>query len=305
MKNFKINKNKIISILLAGGITLSMTGCANNEKNNYNEIPIIEYKSQPDININNGNKYEVVTENKEKVLNTQTMVYDGGGYLREIRNTDEKCTIVATNGEFALVVFKDGTDGFVNLKSLSNDVTRINGYALVAGNTNLYLDKNFTQVVKTVSANEIVFVCFENDEYIGIGDFANQEIYYMKPDNIVKDFIIVNITNQKMDCYVDYKLVNSYNTRTGKNSTPTHEGTFDIDWKADNWVFPTGEKANYWMAINEFGEGIHDLIGDDEENYGNKSYQLDGSHGCIRVAENASEFVYNNYDVGDIVLVRK
>ena len=129
----------------------------------------------------------------------------------------------------------------------------------------------------------------------------------MKPNNIDKDYIIVNISSQRMDCYLDYQLVGSYPTRTGKNDTPTHEGAFDIDWKAENWEFENypGKKAKYWISINEFGEGIHDLIGDDAQNYGNNAYQLDGSHGCIRVPATASEFVYNNYEVGDMVLVRK
>ena len=306
MKNLKINKNKIISIFLAGGIALSMTGCTNN-KNISNEIVLTETKSLPDINLDNSKKYEVITENKERVLNSVAAVYDSSGYLKGYKNTDEKCTIVASNGEFALVTFEDGTDGFVYLNTLSNTVTQINGYALVKNDTNLYADKNFTQIVKEISANDIVFVCHKSDEYIAVGDFTNQKINYMKPNNIDKDFIVIDISSQRMDCYLDYQLENSYPTRTGKDSTPTHEGSFDIDWKAENWEFKNypGSYANYWIPINEYGEGIHDLVGDDEQNYGNKAYQLNGSHGCIRVPSEASKFVYDNYEVGDMVLVRK
>ena len=66
-----------------------------------------------------------------------------------------------------------------------------------------------------------------------------------------------------------------------------------------------GSYASYWILINEYGEGIHDLIGDDEQNYGNEAYHEYGSHGCIRVPKEASKYVYENYDVGDMVLVHK
>jgi lipoprotein-anchoring transpeptidase ErfK/SrfK len=46
-------------------------------------------------------------------------------------------------------------------------------------------------------------------------------------------------------------------------------------------------------------------VGDDEWNYGDQTYHEYGSHGCVRVPREASEFVYNNYEVGDMVLVRK
>ena len=41
------------------------------------------------------------------------------------------------------------------------------------------------------------------------------------------------------------------------------------------------------------------------KNYGNEAYHIYGSHGCIRVPVEASEFIYNTSPVGTMVLVNR
>ena len=251
-------------------------------------------------------EYKNIEQNNMVLLDNVTKVYDESGMYLQSKETNTLCYVKSSNGKYAKVLFEDGTEGYVSLISLSLLSSKVDGFAYIRDNTYSYNDKDLNQVKGTVFAREIVYVSFINDNYAYVTNTYG-ESFYMNVNDLDENFIIINLNNQKMYCFLDFKLVNTYGTRTGRDSSPTHTGDFDIDWKAENWEFTTfpGSYANHWIPINEFGEGIHDLIGDNEANYGNDDYHIYGSHGCIRVPAEASEFVYNNYNVGDMVLVRK
>ena len=248
--------------------------------------------------------YEIVTDYKEKITTTLTYLYNGDGIYAGYVDANTKCNAVATNGEYTLITLENGISAFISSSTLINVNKRIDGYAIVNNNTIMYMDKELQIPYKYIDASSIVKVLYINDNYACIYD--NSETRYINISDLNKDYIIVDLDEQQITCYLDYHLAGSWGTRTGKNTTPTHTGFFDIDAKAKDWEFTTfpGSYAKYWMPING-GEGIHDLVGDDEANYGNEAYKEHGSHGCIRVPAAASEFVYDNYDVGDMVLVRK
>ena len=244
--------------------------------------------------------------NEDSSLISDAYLYDGSGmyigYLHEM----QPCYKVAVNNEYALINLPDGTNGYVVDRALENNYQQIDGAAFIKAGTDLYLDKNLKELYRT-SNDEMVYVEFMTNRYAAIFDTTGRELLYVNPEALDDDFVLVDLDKQQMDCYVDYQLAGSWGTRTGRDSSPTHAGAFDIDWKAADWEFTTfpGSYAKHWIPINEYGEGIHDLIGDDEQNYGNEAYHAYGSHGCIRVPREASQFVFDNYEVGDMVLVRK
>ena len=336
MKNLRINKEKVISLLLAGSIALSTYGCTRQVKEKNDNIPeeitlesslilttsdpVLEATPEPTLQVPsetaspvylelvNGPVFETIESDKEGMLAAGADLYNDKGIVINTFDQNQLCNKIATNGKYTLISLPNGITGFVLNNALMNNYQIINGYGFIRKGTNLYYDNNFTRLAYIVEDYaQIFYVDFTSSEYAGVFDANGRELMYVKPTEINKDYIIVDLDEQKMDCYLDYRLVGSWGTRTGKNSTPTHAGAFDIDWKASDWEFTTypGSYAKYWIPINEYGEGIHDLVGDDEQNYGNQAYQLDGSHGCIRVPAEASEFVYENYEVGDMVLVRK
>ena len=253
-------------------------------------------------------EYVPVLDNNDRILLSNAYLYDANGiymgYLRE----GQPCQIIATNGQYALISLDNGVRGYVIDETVMKDYKRIDGFGFIAKGTSVYSNKTLNNLAYNDSDAQIVTVLYINDTYAAIIDNISQDVVYVRIKDVDSDFIDINLTNQKMDCYLNYHLAGSWYTRTGKNSTPTHEGAFDIDDKCNNFAFTSypGSYAHYWIPFNEnTEEGIHDLIGDDEENYGNQAYQLNGSHGCVRVPAAASKFVYDNYEVGDMVLVRK
>ena len=319
MKNLRINKEKIISLLLAGTISLSTCGCAKQVKEKKEDIPevipgeIVEtiYNEFDGITINssllNDGEYTVISKNKENKIIMDTYLYDGSGQAISHINVDDVCNVVAINNRMALVSLPDGQTGYVLLNYLAYDYHSVDGYAFVKKGTAIYTDNQLHELSYITDEDNILKIYYITDSYATIVDNHGDAVY-VNPREISGNLIDINLTSQHMDCYLDYVLVASYPTRSGKLETPTNEGLYDIDWKAKDWTFTDypDSKAKYWIAYDEIdGLGIHDLIGDDECNYGNYGYQQYGSHGCVRVPLTASEFVYDNYEVGDMVLVRK
>ena len=113
------------------------------------------------------------------------------------------------------------------------------------------------------------------------------------------------------------------NIVSGKQSTPSDIGYFDIDWKERN-TYLTGpgysSYVDYWMPFNG-GEGLHDAEYhtdyDEDGNYvrdhgwrsngefGGDTYQYNGSHGCINLPNEAAKNIYDNVETGTMVLVKK
>ena len=250
--------------------------------------------------------YEYVGQDSALMCNAY--LYDGitgmyRGYLYE----GQPCYVVESNGEYALIDLPNGDFGYVLNIALESGYKVINGAAFIKTGTELYLDKQLTNLYRK-SEDEVIYVQSMNNKYATAFEENGSTPLYVKVDALDDDFILVDLSDQRMNCYIDYQLAGSWGTRTGKDSSPTCTGAYDIDEKTTDWEFTTfpGSYAHHWMPLSaKTQQGIHDLIGDDEWNYGDETYHENGSHGCIRVPSEASQFVFDNYNIGDMVLVRK
>ncbi len=197
----------------------------------------------------------------------------------------------------------------------TEDFTEVNNQAYITSSIPMYADKEFTILIDTLEPYSPLSVYIESKT----GDWANVYDHNHNLTGFIKkgtytfmdnNFIDVDLGEQKIHLYEDGITHMWGYIRSGKDSTPTHEGIFDIDWKAKDWEFTTykGSYADYWIPYNEYGEGIHDLRGDDVDNYGNSAYHNYGSHGCVRVRSSISGYIYNDdehFGVGTLVLVHK
>lgn len=119
------------------------------------------------------------------------------------------------------------------------------------------------------------------------------------------EFVIVDISDQKVYLYDDSTLILSSSVTTGKDSTPTDLGIFSIRYKERNrYLVGPGYRSfvKYWMPYNG-GEGLHDASW--RSSFGGERYHKNGSHGCVNLPENIAEQIYNYVDKGTKVLVQK
>ena len=116
---------------------------------------------------------------------------------------------------------------------------------------------------------------------------------------------VIDISSQTLTLYDSNEKVLTTPVVTGKDSTPSDIGLFDIDEKVRNTHLTDYSTydvpVDFWMPYNG-GEGIHDTYWRDF--YGGEIYHENGSHGCINTPYNAVSKVYDTLEKGSHVLVK-
>ena len=140
---------------------------------------------------------------------------------------------------------------------------------------------------------------------------TNQKVIkgYIKTKNIQqlgKNYIEVDISDQKMTYYKKGKKFLETPVVTGKDSTPTVQGIFDIYSKARNYTM-IGENHSYEYFshyVLKFYEAyyIHDAR---RSQFGGEIYHYNGSHGCVNTPYTQVKKLYENTKLHTKVLVHK
>lgn len=198
----------------------------------------------------------------------------------------------------------------INFEDELNNMHDINYYGYINNSTILFdgiknddnkeVIEKYQKVFILKSSNNIALVITDEDKtYYALASDIN---IFQK-----KDFVEVDISNQQTNLYLNNQLNYSTPNVTGKDSSQTDYGCFDIDDKAMDVTLTDNETywsyVKYWMPYNG-GEGLHDADGWRSE-YGGEIYHNNGSHGCINMPLEAVEYIYNHVDIGTIVLVHK
>ena len=283
---------------------------------NYNDL-----LSEEDLEIKEINYVEATTDvNIRKESNTDSEILNTlnkGQKLETTRLLDNGWYEVIYNGEKAFII-KDYVKEITEEK-ISNPFNKI---VMFNGESNIYSKDN--KIIDTVPKYETAFVYGKKDDkYIAT---VNNKICYINIEDVIdtdKKIVIVDISDQTARLYNGNKVIVDTPVVTGKNSTPTDIGYFDIDWKERNcYLRGPGYSSyvNYWMPYNG-DEGLHDAEyhTDYDENgnaimnhgwrdyseFGGNTYENNGSHGCVNLPNESAKKIYNNVEVGTKVLVKK
>ncbi|MGN0155275.1 MAG: L,D-transpeptidase family protein, partial [Lachnospiraceae bacterium] len=158
--------------------------------------------------------------------------------------------------------------------------------------------------------------------------------YTLQGENDIGDtYIEVNLSEQKVFAYKNGKKIAEGDCVSGKESTGngTCIGLYAIQDKLSPTVLRGEKKAvtktitkknkngkkvkvekttyeyeyespvTFWMQFNG-GIGLHDAAGWRSQ-YGGSIYYYSGSHGCVNLPYDLAETLYNNFEVGDPVIV--
>ena len=171
-----------------------------------------------------------------------------------------------------------------------------------------------TPIYNTINGNELssleiyskAFEIYSVDgwSFIDIGD----ALVFVESKNITelpKKYIELDISDQNVKLFMDGKEVVDSKVVTGKDSTPTREGCFEIFAKNRNrYLTGPGYKSyvNYFMPFDG-GIGLHDASWRSE--FGGEIYRENGSHGCVNMPYDDVKTIYENVEVGTKVLVHK
>lgn len=180
-------------------------------------------------------------------------------------------------------------------------------YAYITNDTEMLLDSGETVVLEKYQGllvfNETPGLYYVDTVDYGSGVMLKENLEFM-PDT----FVEVDLSDQKVYLYIDNELYLSTKTVTGKPSTPTHEGYFEIYNKKRNTKLRGPgyvSYVNYWMPYDS-ARGLHDATWRKEEDFENsETYLTNGSHGCVNLPKDDAKNIYDNVKVGTRVLVHK
>ena len=230
--------------------------------------------------------------------------------LRQIAVVDNGWLLVSYNGTLGYVKASyttslldklNSTYPGLNLKELNiesviyNNATKLN--LRQAPNTDSTILGEFEryETMRTIQSTDEWSLVMTNDYNFG---YAFKE-YTRELDGI---FITVDKSEQRLTMYNDNEVLIKTPVTTGKDSTPSDTGYFDIDYKERNAYLMNNSFVQYWMPYNG-GEGIHDASW--RSVFGTESYHSGGSHGCINTPIEAVIKVWEKAEVGTKVLVHK
>lgn len=220
----------------------------------------------------------------------------------ELTGTDLS-KILTTNEEMKLQI--DDSRLYSYLNSLAKKVDRIqspisfidaSNTSRVISNSELGHRLNIQAMMKEVNKN-----------FNANSSFEKEVIYLLKGVPSIsltsnRNYIEVNITEQKIFFFKNDSIVLSSDIVTGKNGMSTPKGAFFIKYKETNtYLDGPGYHCyvRYFMPIFN-GIGLHDASW--RSNFGGNIYAASGSHGCINLPPPVAAFAYNNYPVGAVVI---
>ncbi len=116
--------------------------------------------------------------------------------------------------------------------------------------------------------------------------------------------IEINTEEQTLSYFLDGVKLNEFLISSGKASTPTEKGTFNIINKSIKAWSPYGLWMPYWMGLKDGSFGLHQLpVWPNGYREGENHLGVPVSHGCIRLGIKPSEILYNWAEIGTPVVI--
>ena len=151
----------------------------------------------------------------------------------------------------------------------------------------------------------------KTNEYIGFTTLENLE-------ELTGTFVVVDISSQELKLYCNNEIILTTPVVTGKPSTPSDKGLFEIyDISHSRYLVGPNYKSyvDIMMKYNG-GEGLHDAQYHTHEDgfkhgwrdiseFGGDTYLKHGSHGCINMIHDDVMTVSDYVTIGTKVLVKE
>lgn len=178
---------------------------------------------------------------------------------------------------------------------------------------------NENGMVATINELECLEIYDETDDLylVKTSDYVGY-VHKSSLKELSGTFVVVDISDQNLKLYVDNEIIVDTPVVTGKTSTPSDIGLFDVDG-IDYNRYLKGQGYKTWVDVFAYyngGEGLHDAEYHkcdrggshgwrSESEFGGDTYINGGSHGCINMKHDAVMEVVEHIEVGTPVLVKK
>lgn len=185
-------------------------------------------------------------------------------------------------------------------------VIELHNFAYALYDTIVYDDENTMNEIDYIDQYQKVFVITSKDNLSLVRyDDKTGIIYSDNLELLPSLFVEVDISDQELNLYKDNESILCSSVVTGKTSSPTNLGYFDIDWMTTDTYLKGADyctHVDYWMPFDG-GIGLHDASWRDS--FGGDIYIDNGSHGCVNLDYNTASTIYDYVEPGSRVLVHK
>ncbi len=242
-------------------------------------------------------------------------IFDENGNEIAILMKNQMFYIYTTNYNYDFIVIEDGTCGYKASGHIINNVIsesheETDDYFFITCEAVSVFDENGNEIgqieqyqkVHRLSTNGIYDYVVTREGYEG---YIPCGCTY----KLDSDYVEIDISDQILDLFVNNENIVNTKIVTGKPSSPTYEGCFSIYGKSTDEILTDDETywsyVQYWMPFNE-GIGLHDANWRSQAEFDDSTtYLWGGSHGCVNIPPYITSQIYDNVDVGTMVLVHK
>ena len=283
-EKLKLLKNKLLLLSLMSMLGVNITGC-NKDKETIDTSSITitddELKNDYVYANNEEDNQEIAEIKKEKLPDSKEKVMNiiDNGFIESIYYVKNDTTLTIPS--------------FLTESKVEEQVTLPKLECL-----EVYDILDDTCLVKT-------------NEYIGFTTLENLE-------ELTGTFVVVDISSQEVKLYCNNEVILTTPVVTGKPSTPSDKGLFEIyDISHSRHLIGPNYKSyvDIMMKYNG-GEGLHDAQYHTHEDgfrhgwrdaseFGGDTYLKHGSHGCINMIHDDVMTVSDYVDIGTKVLVKE
>ena len=180
----------------------------------------------------------------------------------------------------------------------------------IVSSKNAYVQKSSVKNSKTIyilkQGTSVNIVGIKNGYYIVA---ASNNYGYVKKSSISLNYILVDISDQKLYVYKNGLKKWNTNVVTGKKGvSDTPCGHYVLQRR--NFKRKTHLMGNayveYWMPfITSRGIGFHDASWRSSSSFNSKTYLTNGSHGCVNMKKGDAKKLFENAPSRIDVLIRK
>lgn len=329
-----MKKNKFLALLVLS-ISLSLSSCGNNKK--VEEKRIETTKEEDDVNSQpKEQECEIIEEQQRTVEDakvTKCLYVIKKVNVRKEMSTESDVLDILPVG-FEISDYEKVDDWYrinyqeeeayvhsscVNEKTKYEFPYKFKKVVYLVKDKEIYIDDDLNNQIDMLPELECceVYEEYEDSYLIKTNDYVG---YINKNDveELTGTFVVVDISDQELRLYEDNQLILTSPIVTGKPSTPTNEGLFDIyNITYNRYLVGKGYKSYVDIMMKFDGNiGLHDAEYHtnedgfkhgwrDRSEFGGETYIKHGSHGCVNMPHDEVMEVSEHVELGTKVLVKK
>lgn len=329
-----MKKNKFLALLVLS-ISLSLSSCGNNKK--VEEKRIETTKEEDDVNSQpKEQECEIIEEQQRTVEDakvTKCLYVIKKVNVRKEMSTESDVLDILPVG-FEISDYEKVDDWYrinyqeeeayvhsscVNEKTKYEFPYEFKKVVYLVKDKEIYIDDDLNNQIDMLPELECceVYEEYEDSYLIKTNDYVG---YINKNDveELTGTFVVVDISDQELRLYEDNQLILTSPIVTGKPSTPTNEGLFDIyNITYNRYLVGKGYKSYVDIMMKFDGNiGLHDAEYHtnedgfkhgwrDRSEFGGETYIKHGSHGCVNMPHDEVMEVSEHVELGTKVLVKK